>query len=459
MKKSILAVAIAGALLAHTSIQAIEQAPPSQAQSPAPAKPVKSALFEAITAAAKEINAAMGGETDTVKRLEILSKLEFSPELRAQLKEVFGSERGIPVLRTSGPKGQAIYTTKLAPHTYLDESAVAFSWAELNSRSVVNKAGTTLDSSMTWPSLSIVGASASGTIEKMSMDLKQARAKDGLWYGTVGMKVGAVAVRGTTPGSSEFKETARLEDIAVNGGVALRGKKADASYALSIKSIVFGGDRVDRANFGMHVLNLPAQALADLDHEIKKIQGSGLPADAQTEVTLKTMKSFGKSMATSGASLVIDDISAAYHGNTASIKGCVDFDKVVEADFDAPIELAKKIIARFDVRLPVAMVNDVSRLMASKQVDAAAPNSAGQIDLAAKNIAGLVIGKLVNEGFAVMDKGELRSTIDIRNGKVTFNGKIVPIPGMPNGDLVQVYQRAKAAPVPVPVPTPTPAKQ
>ncbi len=448
-------------MLAHTSIQAIEQAPPSQAQSPTPAKPVKSAFFEAFTAAAKEINAAMGGETDIVKRLEIFSKLEFSPELRPKLKDVFGSERGIPVLRTTGPKGQVIYTTKMVPHTYLDESAVAFSWAELNSRSVVNKAGTTLDAKVTWPSLSIVGASASGTVEKMSMDLKQARAKDGLWYGTVGMKVGAVAMRGTTPGSSEFKETARLEDIAISGGLALHGKKADASYAFSIKAIVFGGDRVDRANFGVRVLNLPAQALADLDREMKEVQGSGLPADAQAEVMMKSMKSFGKSIATSGASLVIDDISAAYHGNTASIKGRVDFDKVVEADFDTPIELGKKIIARFDVRLPVAMVNDVSRLIASKQVDASAPNSAEQLDLAAKNIAGLVIGKLVNEGFAVMEKGELRSTIDIRNGKVTFNGKIIPIPGMPNGDLVQVYHNAKAAPaaVPAPVSAPAPAKQ
>lgn len=454
MKKSILAVAVAGALLAHTSIQAIEQAPPSQAKSPmptpTPATSVKSSFFETIMAAAKELGVAMGSQTDIVKRMEIFAKFEFSPALRPKLKEVFGSEHLIPVQRTNGPKGQVIYTSKLVPHSYLDETAVAFSWAELNSRSVVNKAGSTLDASVTWPSLSIVGTSASGTIEKMSMDVKQMRAKDGIWFGTVGMKAGAMAMRAAAPGSSEFKETARLEDIVIDAGVTRQGKKADVNYAFSIKSIVFGGDHIDRAKIGLRMVNLPAQALADIDREMKAVQGSSLPADAQAEVTLRSMKSFGKSMVTSGASLVIDDISAAYHGNTASIKGRVDFDKVVEADFDAPIELGKKVVARFDVRLPVAMVNDVSRMMASKQVDASAANSAEQIDLAAKNIAGLVIGKLVNEGFAVMEKGELRSTIDIKNGKVTFNGKIIPIPGMPNGDLVQVYKGMQAAPVPVP---------
>jgi len=450
LKKSILAVAIAGALLAHTSIHAVEQAPPSQAVSPAPAAPVKSTFFETIIAAAKEFTVAMGGQTDIVKRMEIFSKFEFSPALRPKLKEVFGSEHLFPLQRTNGPKGQVNYTTKLMPHTYLDDNAVAYSWAEFNARTVVNKTGTLMDSRVTWPSFSVVGAAVSGTLEKMSGEMKKTRAKDGLWYGDFAMKVGAMSLRGTAPGSSEFKETARLEDLAIRAGVTQRGKKADVDYAFSIKSIVFGADHVDRANIGLRVVNLPAQALADIDREMGAVQGSGLPADAQNEVMLKAMKSFGKSMVTSGASLVIDDISASYHGNTASIKGRVDFDKVVEADFDAPIELGKKVVARFDVRLPVALVNDVSRLMASKQVDASAPNSGEQIDMAAKNIAGLVIGKLVNEGFAVMDKGELRSAIEIKNGKVTFNGKIIPLPGMPNGDLVQVYKGMKAAPAAVP---------
>jgi len=428
-------------LLAHTSIQAVEQMPP--AVTPAPAARVKSSFMETVTAAAKEINAAMGGQTDAVKRLEILSKLEFSPALRPKLKEVFGSEHIFDTQRTVGPKGQVAYVMKMVPHTYLDESAVAFSWAELNSKAVINKAGTTMDTIATWPSLSIVGNATSGMLEKMSMDFKQARGKDGLWYGNGVMKVGSVVVRGTSPGSSEFKETLRLQDISTTVGVTLRGKKTDMSYGFSIKSILFGGAAIERANIGLRMVNLPAQALEDVDREMKKVQGSGLPEDAQMELMLRSMKSFGKSMVTSGASLMIDDISASYRGNTASIKGRVDFDKVVDADFNSPLELGKKIIARLDVRVPVSMVNDVSRLVGGKQVDASAPNAAEQIEAAGKNIAAVVIGKLVNEGFAVMDKGELRSAIEFRQGKLTFNGKAIPLPGMPDGDAIKALSATK----------------
>ena len=459
LKKSIIAVAISGALLAHTSIHAAGQSPATVAPAAAApvasaAAPAKSSFVTTIVEAATEFNAVMGGQRDMAKQLEIYSKFEFSPALRLKLKDVFGSERPLPVQRTNGPKGQVTYASKLKAHSYLDENATAFSWAELNAKSVVSKGGTVLDTSATWPSLSIAGTSVGGTVEKMSADSKYTRAKDGIWYGTSGIKAGTIVMRAVTPGTSEAKEMFRLEGLATSTSVTLRGKLVDLVYGFSIKSIIFGDDRVERVNIGLRMVNMPAQATSDLGRELRQAQGSGLPADAQSEVVLRTMKSFGKSALVAGAGVIIDDISASYHGSTASIKGRVDFNKVVDADFSAPIELIKKLVARFDVRLPVALVNDVSRMVAAKQVDPAAPDVAGQTDLAAKNIAGMVVGKLVNEGFAVMEKGELRSAIEIKGGKLTFNGKVVAMPGMPDGDLVQGYQRTQKAPAPAPAPAP-----
>lgn len=454
MKKSILAVAIAGALLAHPSIHAVEQAPPSQAQSPAPAAPVKSSFITTIAEAASELTEAMGRQHDMVKQLEIYSKFEFSPAMRLKLKDIFGTERPFPVQRINGRKGQVTYAAKMKAHGYLDENATAFSWADLDVKSVVSKGGTVVDTSGTWPLLSIVGTTVSCSIEKSSMDFKHARAKNGLWYGAGGIKTGSLVMRAVTPGAAGAKELFRVEGFATGASTALRGKLVDMSSGVSVKTIVFGDDRVERVNLGVRMVNMPAQAMADLDRDLRHAQGSGLAPDAQAQVMLTTMKTFGKKALAAGASVMIDDISASYHGNTASIKGRVDFDKVVDADFSAPIELIKKLVARFEVRLPVAMVNDVSRMVAAKQVDAAVPDVVGQIDAGAKNIAGLVIGKLVNEGFAVMEKGELRSTIGIKGGKLTFNGKAVPLPGMPDGDLVQLYQRTQLLPAATPAAAP-----
>ncbi|OEZ60392.1 DUF945 family protein [Duganella sp. HH105] len=421
MKISITAATIAGALLVSNSVYAAD--PVSLV--------AKSSLMETGTAAADEMNRAMGGQRDAVKRMEIYAKHEFSPALRPKLKAVFGNERPFPVVRSAGPKGQVIYTSKLMPHAYLDENGTAFSWSELNSRSVANKAGTALDTKMSMPSLSVVGTATAAMLENLSGDFKETRGPGGIWYGDFKAKLGSLVIREADAGGVDLKERVRFEDLACYTGINRRGTKVDVVYGSSIQSIRFGGERVDRANLAIRVVNLPAQAMADVEKELDKVQHSGLPDDAQMLVMTKSMLGFAKSLLIKGVSIMVDDISASYRGNTASIKGRIDFDKLVQADLTSPTEFANKIIARLDVRVPVAMVNDVSRAVAIRQVDASAPNAAEQVETAAKNMAAVVLGKLVNEGFVLVDKGELRSTFELKNGKVTFNGKSAAVPGVP----------------------------
>lgn len=387
--------------------------------------------MEAISDSNNELNRALGSERDAVKRMDIYAKFEYSPALRARLKAVFGNERPYPVVRSTGPKGQVIYTSKLMPHTYLDENGAAFSWSELNTRSVANKAGSTIDTKLSMQSATVVGKATAAMLENLSGDMKQMRGPDGIWYGNFNAKLGSLVIRTADAGGPDLKESVRLEDLAGRVNIERRGKKMDWVYGLSVQSIAFGGDHVERANLGIRLANLPAQAMPDLEAEITKVQGAGLTEDAQTQVLMKSMLEFAKKMVKSGVSVVIDDISASYRGNTASIKGRVDFDKVVDADFKSPMEFVRKIVARFDVRLPVAMVNDVTRAMAGKQVVPSTPNAAEVVEMTGKNLAAMAVGKLVNEGYAVMDKDELRSAIEFKSGKFTFNGKTIAIPGMP----------------------------
>jgi uncharacterized protein YdgA (DUF945 family) len=344
---------------------------------------------------------------------------------------------------------------KLMPHTYLEEGGTVFTWAELSAKVSTNKAGSMMNFSSTWPSLSIAGMQSGMTLQNMRFDFKQSRATDGVWYGTAVVTIGTMSVRATAPGTHEARDLFRIDDIQARSEVLRRGKKAEVVYGWSSKAITAGGEKIDRANIGVRLVNLPAQAMADLDSELRNEQASGLAPAAQRQVMMRTLTHFGKDLVIGGAAVVIDDISASYRGNTASIRGRIDFDKVVDADFSAPLEFGKKIVARLELRLPVALVNDVSRLVASKQMNASAPDAAGQLDTAAKNMAAVVVGKLVSEGFAVMDKGELRSTIDVKNGKITFNGKTVPLPGMPDGDLALAF---KNMPKPVPAPVAVPVQ-
>jgi hypothetical protein len=121
-------------------------------------------------------------------------------------------------------------------------------------------------------------------------------------------------------------------------------------------------------------VNIPAKAMAELDQSLRAQQSLDLRRRAARADAAQS-EGYGKRLVKAGAVLNIEDISAAYRGNTASIKGRVSFQKTVDADFDSVPALLKKLVAHFDVRVPVALMKDIGRAVAAKSVPADAPDA------------------------------------------------------------------------------------
>lgn len=406
---------------------------PTHAGAATPATPlptrVDQGAVKTLVAAVTEMQGATIGERNTVKQLENFAKFEFSPELRPQLKEIFGTERPFPLQRVdSNVKGQVNYVGKLAPYTYIQPNGTEVSWTELESNFSADKAGRMLNVEARWPSLLITSQGSSFSIVNMSMVSKQLRAADNVPYGGASFKTGVMTFRGTPAGATESKEVVRLEEIEGRSELSRHGKLADISYRTSIKALVAGGEQVDRINSAIRIVNLPTKGLADLDQFARSVQKDLNRMDkAAQDKLMQNVIDFGKRAVMAGAALVIDDISASYKGNTATIKGRVGFQKVVEADFKNMMLLVKKVVARIDVRVPVALIKDISKTFAIKSTDKSGPDADQQIATSADTLTSVVIGKAVSGGYAVLEKDELRSTIEIKNGKLIVNGKEIEV--------------------------------
>jgi uncharacterized protein YdgA (DUF945 family) len=317
-----------------------------------------------------------------------------------------------------------------------------------------DKTGRALNTDSIWPSLMVTRPGGSVSFNDISMTTRAVYGADQVGYGTALIKVGSLVVRDSAPGSREIKEMMRFEGIEAKSDVRRRGAMAEIVYSNTIKAIVVGDERVERSNFAVHITNVPAKALADMTRQLRDQQGADMEAEAEVKRTLKTMTDFGKRLIAAGATLFIDDISAAYHGHVASLKGRVGFQKVVDADFSNINALMKKIVAHFEVRVPVALVRDVARVFAGKSVDPSVPDAARQIDAGADAVVSMVVGKTVSGGYGVVVQDELRTVIDIKDGKVTVNGKPIEVPAGVINSL-----QAKPAPQPVVKPAPQPAPQ
>ncbi len=419
-------------------------AAPAPAQVPKPPEILKPETSATLRAAQKEVDTAIAKETNTARQMALFAKFQFSPELQPKLKEIFGTERPFPVERVAGgAKGRINYVGKLAPYTYVQGNGTDFTWTELTAKLSADKAGRTLDADVSWPSLVISRPGGSFSLQDMSLNSKRQRGADAVDYGTANFKVGSIVVRDSADASSEIKEVMRFEGIDAKSDIRRRGAMADIIYGSTTKAIVFGNERIERANFAFRITNVPGKALADLTRQMREQHGANIEDEAERKRVLKTVTDFGKRLVTAGATLFIDDISAAYHGNVASLKGRLGFQKVVEADFSNISSLMKKIVAHFEMRVPVALVRDVARVFAAKSVDPMAPDADKQIDAGADAFVSMVVGKTVSGGYGTVVQDELRTVIDIKDGKTTVNGKAIEIPaGVVNG------LKAKAAPQP-----------
>ncbi|MRX08802.1 DUF945 family protein [Pseudoduganella sp. FT25W] len=439
MKQTLLAVTLAGGLLAT----------PSHAQDAAPAHFLKQETIITLGDAAKEVQAVLGKERTPGKRLEAYSKFQFSPELRPKLQEIFGTERPLPMTRVAGGvKGQVNYVARLAPYAYKQDNGTDFTWTELVSKVNVDKSGRATTSTTVWPSLVISRPDMSVSLLNMNMISKQQTGADEVTYGTAVLKIGSIVMRDAPAGDTELKETMRFEDIEAKSDVRRRGAMAEIIYGSSIKAIVFGNERVEHVNSAFRLTNVPVKAVAELGKQWREQQGKKLEAAEEREQLLKALQDFGKRVAIAGATLFIDNISIGYHGNTASLKGRIGFQKVVEADFKDLSALLKKLVGRIEVRLPVALVRDASRAFITRTINPAAPDAAKQIDAGTDSVVSMVVGRTVSGGYGVVEQDELRTVIEIKDGKVTVNGKPVEVPAGVINSL-----NAKAAPQPAPAPT------
>jgi TonB family protein len=80
-------------------------------------------------------------------------------------------------------------------------------------------------------------------------------------------------------------------------------------------------------------------------------------------------------------------------------------------------------MARFEIKVPLAIVRDVAGAVAAKQSPAQQGNPA-----AAQTITDLIVGKLVGGGYARVENDALVSTIEWRDGMLRADGKQVALP-------------------------------
>jgi uncharacterized protein YdgA (DUF945 family) len=425
MKKVLALTTLSAALMAVPAFAAEPAAADVTAKAKPAAKKPKSEMFEALSAIGAELKGVMGtGKGDWIPRLDKLAAHQYSDATREKISKVFGATEPFTIKRTEGSNGALNYLLSAPAFSYTDASATKFDWTELKLNMLLDKGGRNVSAQGSWPSFSVSDKTLSMTVSDMAYEATQHRNERDVWLGKGNFSIAKVSFATETPGAG-----AVLEGITVASAAVAHGTGVDFNIDSKVKALTVAGEAFDELRFAMRMTNFDMRLLEKVSENMSQAEREGKTPKQQLDAVAAQMKLLGKSAALRGSAIEISEISAGYHGNRAVIKGKITLAPGTDADYSSMDKFGKKLIVKVDVRVPVALVVDIAKLVMAKQA-AAKKEAISEAALAqgAQSIADVMVGKLLNSGMGKLENGVLVSSILFKGGKLTMNGKEVTLP-------------------------------
>jgi TonB family protein len=396
-------------------------------------------VLDATTALLRELQAAIDPKLPLRAAFERVEAFRPTPATADKLRSVFGTDRPYLFARQPDKGGRPAWRATLLPLHYQSVPGSGVDWDGAVADLTLDKGGNGLDIDGSWPRLSIADGSMRMTLSGMTLNGHQQRGYGGVWYGdgqfkAAGMRVGPANGDGAVFEASDLRTAMRTTE---------HPKTADVMYDARVGAINVVGERIEDAHVAVRIVNIDKQLLTDAKAASDKEQAqpaSATPVTAPTpEQRLETMKpwlrAFGRSAIARGTVIEIDDISARFHGNKASIHGRIALAGARASELDDVKLLARRIVASFEIRVPLALVRDVGGIVAAKQAAAqqgnAAPQNLPPNAQMGQTIADVIVGKLVGGGIAKVENDTLVSNLEWRDGQLSANGKPLALPTIP----------------------------
>jgi uncharacterized protein YdgA (DUF945 family) len=427
MSKTFTLRATAAAALLFATHALAEPAPapatpaPAIAAAPAPV-PKDTVLDEALQALTSELNRAFPWRGNMVKSLDDFASFRVTPRTSEKLVKLFGTDQPVVVKRTATTSTQLTYDMSLQALEYTMADGGVLSWAPFTGTIRTDPAGKRYTADATWPFMKVADKDMTLLLSGMSGTARMRRGVESIWFGAMDFSLKSLSVTG--PASFAMDDTSGAFTMSE------RGKLVDIRYALGTKSIRVSGEDAGSYDLAGRILGLPASAMAALMDAQVRLDSIEDPKLKMQE-TLKEFKRLAPRFAAAGGAMHIDRLAMTYKGQTATLKGELTFIPMKNVSAASRMEIVKHLNGKFTLRIPVAMMTEIARSIASADL---AKNKPGEpvdeaaLAEAANNVRDALIGKAVGSGFAALEKDHLVSTIVLRNGKLTANGKPIDLP-------------------------------
>ena len=321
------------------------------------------------------------------------------------MKAVFGTEQPMESKRLPDAKRPS-YMLTVPAHQYQAGATTAI-WDALTMQVVAQPKGR-IDISGSWPNAKL--ADKGGAFEMRDMRFTGWRKGDGWDHLTTGE---ISNMRFLMPDGSQSIE---FRGNRLSTSFERKGKRALVRIDMASDTLAAAGETVEQMHFGMRWRNLDVESLTRL----REIMNSPV---AKQDVSI--VQGLFTQLARRGAAIELDDVSAVYQGSKVSIKGSLSMPNAKLSYFSDRESILKRLDLTLQFKAPLTLLRRFAYLIAQRIADKGGSNPPD--DQAVTTAYEALLGKLIANNYARLEKGVLISDVVLKGGILEVNGTTMPL--------------------------------
>ncbi|MFC5474900.1 DUF945 family protein [Paraherbaspirillum soli] len=376
--------------------------------------------WQAYSAVATELTVIQSGKGIS-RNIDKLVRFEFSAPTKKKLINLFNNDKPLHVERRLLASGETAVDFSVDALHYQDKSGQAKGdSASLKGTVTFDKTFTKAKSTAAMPSFNYSDGSR---LQIVGSDLRyqteQRRSPLGVWLGS-----GSISLARMTIDGDEALLPLKFEDIVNKSELQQRANLLDMTVDTSLKSVSWGDDSVEAVHVAFRLPNLDAKTFAALVSDQQKLGQRNLTMAERSAASLKAGARFMESLLKHDISVLIQDISATYHGFRAGLSGHLELKAEKQGRGSQKQDFMKRLSGSFEAHVPMALVTEISRVWGRKTSEhqGKEPVSDEEVNKKSDSMVAKAIDDLRQKQLIRIDADTIRSTFEIKKGKFFVNG-------------------------------------
>ncbi|MBV8467051.1 MAG: DUF945 family protein [Burkholderiales bacterium] len=430
-RRTLATLAVAAAFHAPALADEAPAVPAEKPAAEAPAKKVEaeiynSEVFKTYLAVVREITPLVD-ESDPRATIQALTTFDFTPDTKQKLAKLFGNDKPLHITATPGDDGGTSVDFMLDPlHYDSEDGKLHADWTGITAKSVYDKTYTHVETNGHSDAFTLsVPDGKQMAVKNITLhgSMRQDAAK--LWLGSVHVDADSATIGKPAALVSLSGISAKINILPV-----AKAKALDIEYDTAINSIGWGSEQAGPVRMDVRLNHVDEQAFVDMKNDSRKLNVQSLSPEERQNQSMQLMMRFGMQALARGVGVDIKNLSVQYHGKEAGITGHVVAKPMTMVELQDYKVASKKVTARVDVYVPMAMALDVATTIFSQV--SKGQGSPGltddQMHEMAKSMLDGQLKKMQSEHYVRVDKDVIRTTLEFKGGKFLVNGRNVDMP-------------------------------